>query len=84
MKPTHLILVQAAPEEILERRLADKSRYRDALSKDDTVEELGLARSFLTVSSTLTGAPMFLVSNGDGEADKVASSIAMMLRSAVS
>jgi adenylate kinase len=84
MKPTHLILVEASPEEILERRLADKSRHRDALSKDDTAVELDLARSLLTVSSTLTGAPMLVIANGDGEADRVASSIARMLRGAAS
>lgn len=84
MKPTHLVLVEASPDEILTRRAADKSRYRDTLTREDMVEELGLARSFLAVSSTLTGAPMFVVANTDGKAAKVASAIVSMLRGASS
>lgn len=82
MRPTHLILVEATPDEIVTRRSADKSRYRDELTKDDMAEELQLARSFLAVSSTLTGAPMLVISNADGKADKVASTIAKMLKGA--
>ncbi len=84
MKPTHLVLVEASPEEVLRRRSADSTRYRDKLSSQGMAEELQLARSFLTVSSTLTGAPMLVVNNGDGKAEEVASSLTSMLRSAVS
>jgi adenylate kinase len=84
MKPTHLVLIEASPKEILMRRSADKSRYRDNLAEADMTEELGLARSFMTVSSTLTGAPMFVISNADGKADRVASTIATMLKGAAS
>ena len=84
MKPTHLVLVEASPEEVLRRRGADKSRYRDTLTTEGMAEELQLARGFLTASSTLTGAPMLVVNNGDGKAGQVASSLASMLRSAVS
>ena len=82
MQPTHLILVEATPDEILTRRSADKSRYRDELTKEDMAEELQLARSFLTVSSTIAGAPMFVISNANGKADRVASTIAKMLKGA--
>ncbi len=84
MKPTHLVLVEASPEEVLRRRSADKTRYRDKLTSEGMAEELQLARSFLTVSSTLTGAPMLVVNNGDGKAEEVASSLSSMLRSAAS
>jgi adenylate kinase len=79
LKPTHLILVEADPREITERRLADKTRYRDTLTAEDLASELSLARGFLTVSSTLTGAPMLMVSNRDGMSDQVAKGLAEML-----
>ena len=84
LKPTHLVLVEASPEEVLRRRGADKTRSRDKLTAKGMTEELELARSFLTVSSTLTGAPMLVVNNGDGKADEVASSLSTMLRRATS
>ena len=84
MKPTHLILVEASPDEVLHRRSADKTRYRDKLTSEGMAEELQLARGFLTVTSTLSGAPMLVVNNGDGKADEVASSVSAMLRSASS
>ncbi len=82
LKPTHLVLVEADPEEIMLRRLADKTRYRDRVGREDLEAELSLARSFLTVSSTLTGAPMLMVSNGDGMSDQVVGGLVRMLREA--
>lgn len=81
MKPTHLILVEALPEEILKRRSADPTRSRDVVTRDDIVGELELGRSFLSVSATLTGAPMLIVTNREGKADEVATSVTSMLRS---
>jgi adenylate kinase len=82
MKPTHLVLVEARPEEILARRAADKSRARDPVSKERLAEELSIARGFLTVSSTLSGAPMMIVSNDHGKQDEVSRNLALMLQKA--
>jgi adenylate kinase len=82
LKPTHLILVEADPKEILSRRQMDKTRYRDSVTPKDLVGELSLARSFLVASSTLTGAPMLIAPNNEGKSDKVADGIAKMLREA--
>jgi len=82
LQPTHLVLVEASPEEILARRQSDKSRRRDTLRASDLESELALARAFLAVSSTLTGAPMLLVSNNKGKADEAADTIVRMLRKA--
>ena len=82
LKPTHLVLVEASPDEILSRRTTDKLRYRDDVSSEGLAEEKALARSFLAVSSTLTGAPMLIVSNSEGKADKVALDIARVLEKA--
>ncbi len=82
MHPTHLVLVEAAPEEIASRRSADASRRRDAVAVESLREELQIARSFLTVSSTLTGAPMMIVRNEQGRQDEASKSIVRMLEQA--
>ncbi len=82
MKPTHLILVEASPDEIAARRATDTSRYRDAATKESLAEELALARGFLTACSTLTGAPMMIVRNAHGKQDEVADGLVKMLRGA--
>jgi adenylate kinase len=82
MQPTHLVLVEAAPEEIAKRRSADSTRKRDAVTVESLQEELEIARSFLTVSSTLTGAPMLIVQNEQGKAEQVSRGIVRMLEQA--
>jgi adenylate kinase len=79
MKPTHLVLVEARSEEIRSRRAADTSRARDAVTLEELESELALGRSFLAVSSTLTGAPMLVVSNSQGKADETASQLIEVL-----
>ena len=79
LKPTHLVLVEASIDEILARRTADKLRYRDALTKEQLAEEIALARSFLAVSSSLTGAPMMVVTNAQGKSVEAASVVAKAL-----
>jgi adenylate kinase len=80
MKPTHLVLVIATPEEIAMRRSADSTRARDEVTVEGLREEI--ERSFLTVSSTLTGAPMLIVRNEQGKAEEVSKSIVRMLEQA--
>lgn len=82
MQPTHLVLVEATPEEIAKRRSADATRKRDSITVESLREELQIARSFLTVSSTLTGAPMMIVQNEQGRQDEVSKSIVRMLEQA--
>ncbi|MDG6989900.1 MAG: adenylate kinase [Nitrososphaerota archaeon] len=82
MKPTHLVLVEATPDEIASRRAADTTRYRDAVTKESLAEELALARSFLAAASTLTGAPMMIVTNTQGKQDEVAAGLVRMLEGA--
>jgi len=82
MKPTHLVLVEASSEEIRARRTADSTRSRDAITTADLDSELALARSFLTVSSTLTGAPMLILSNSQGKADETARKLIEVLEGA--
>ena len=83
LKPTHLVLVEASPEEIVTRRATDGKRYRDPVGEASVAEEIELARGFLIVSSTLTGAPMLIVRNSEGRASDAASRIATALRKAL-
>ena len=80
MKPTHLLLVEADPEEIAARRAADKTRARDSLGRADLVAELALGRSFLAATSTLTGAPMLIVANHDGRSEEAAATVSGILK----
>jgi len=82
LKPTHLILVEADPRDILSRRRGDKTRYRDRVTNEDLEGELSLARSFLTVSSTLTGAPMLIAVNRQGKSGEAARNLARILKEA--
>jgi adenylate kinase len=84
LKPTHLLLVEADPEEIARRRASDKKRARDALTREELAAELALGRSFLAASSTLTGAPMLMVANHEGKSDEAAEIAIRMLKEASS
>ena len=39
LKPTHLLLIEATPEEIVSRRENDKTRYRDKVTRDEVSAE---------------------------------------------
>lgn len=82
LKPTHLVLVEASPEEVLVRRRGDRTRYRDEVTRSDIESELSLARSFLAASSTLTGAPMLIATNSQDKSDETASRLAQILKEA--
>lgn len=76
MKPTHLVLVEATPKEIMARRASDKTRTRDVLSVGTLASELALGRAFLVSASAATGAPVLLLMNRAGKADAVAGQLA--------
>jgi adenylate kinase len=82
MKPTHLILVEASPKEIVARRKNDTTRYRDEVTEEEVTAELVLARSFLSAASLVSGAPMTFVQNGEGKSAQAAAQIAALVRGA--
>lgn len=82
MKPTHLVLIEASPEQVLARRKADTTRYRDDITEMQVSEELELARSFLATASLVSGAPMLFVQNDEGQSDNAAGKIAGLVRGA--
>lgn len=82
LNPTHLILVEASPEEVSARRAADAARARDSVTKEELEKEMNLGRGFLAVASTLTGAPMLIVRNEQGKADATAEALAAVIKEA--
>ena len=82
LNPTHFILVEASPGEISARRASDPGRARDSVATEELEKELGLGRAFLSVSSTLTGAPMLIVRNEQGKADETAEGLAAVIKEA--
>lgn len=83
LKPTHLVLIEASPGEVLSRRRADATRYRDDLTVEEVAAELALARSFLSAASLTSGAPMLIVPNPEGKADEAARRIGVLVQGAV-
>ncbi len=80
LKPTHLILIEAAPEEILSRRKNDATRYRDVHTAAEVQDELTLARTLLSTASLVSGAPMLILRNEEGKVDEAAQKIVRMLK----
>jgi adenylate kinase len=80
LKPTHLVLIEAGSKEIVARRARDTTRYRDVISHTELESEIALARSFLTVASALTGAPMLILKNEEGKVDDTVNKLVSMMK----
>ncbi|QQG49364.1 MAG: adenylate kinase [archaeon] len=84
LKPTHIVLLEATPDEVLARRLKDGTRRRDEARKADIEADLALARQFVAITSTVTGAPMLMLRNDSGRSADAAGSVAKVLKEAMS
>jgi adenylate kinase len=82
LKPTHLVLIEASPEEVLSRRESDTTRYRDVLTLEEVKTELSLARTFLSAASLVSGAPISFIYNHEGKADEAAAVMQKLVASA--
>ena len=67
LKPNIFILIEATPEEILERRFKDADRKRDRVLREEIVEELAFSRYFAASCASITGAPIKIVKNPHGK-----------------
>ncbi len=75
MKPTHLVLIVATPNEIVTRRERDATRARDQSTPDSVLIELDAAKSLLFASALITGSPSLIVSNNESQVDLTADKI---------
>ncbi|GBC74992.1 Thymidylate kinase [archaeon HR06] len=74
-----IILIEATSEEILKRRMNDKSRNREALNKESIEEELRMEKEFLATCATLAGAPLFCVVNKENKLNETADLVAKVI-----
>ena len=79
LSPNQIILVEAKPEEIVERRNTDITRKRDNLSLDEIIYELNLGRSMLSSSAVISGATIKTVNNNNDDIENTIMEITNLL-----
>ena len=67
INPTTIVLVEATPEEIYNRRARDKTRNRDPDTKEQINEHQMMNRSAAIAYAALTGATVKIVFNHDNK-----------------
>jgi len=63
LKPSLIVLVEAPPEEIAERRRTDATRMRDDLTMEEVRFDLEWSRATASACAVSTGAPVKIISN---------------------
>lgn len=66
LSPSLLVLIEAPPQEIANRRISDKSRRRDEASRALIERELNWSRFLAAACSVITGAPVKIINNEPG------------------
>ena len=67
LKPSLIVLVEAPPEEIAERRRSDATRMRDDLTMEEVRFDLEWSRATASACAVYTGAPVKIISNKTGK-----------------
>jgi len=67
LKPSLIVLVEAPPEEIAQRRRSDTTRMRDDLTMEEVRFDLEWSRATASACSVYTGAPVKIISNKAGK-----------------
>lgn len=75
-----VIVVEADPEEIIERRLSDKTRIREMESRESIIDDLNYNRYLAAALSVFTSSPVIFVANHTGKAEEAADAIYKVLR----
>ena len=70
LKPDTILLVEASPEEIYNRRLNDKTRNRDSDSIEKINEHQHMNRAVAMAYSAITGATVKIINNHDNAIDE--------------
>ena len=80
LKPDSIVIIEAPPEEVVNRQQKDGSRYRKDVSQIEVVNELmEMARKAAMASATLTASSVYIVDNPSGKPDKAAEEIIKLL-----
>jgi len=75
IQPTNFIAITASPDEIHNRRMMDKTRNRDPVSIEDIKKELAVQDAMLSSCSVLSGSPMKVVFNHEGNIEEAAKAV---------
>jgi len=70
LKPTAIVVVEADPDEIYNRRAKDTTRNRDPDSEEEIAEHQQINRAAAMSYATLTGATVKIVFNHDNAIDE--------------
>lgn len=79
LNPDLLVLIEATPEEIFDRRQNDKTRKRDVEAKSGIEEHQFMNRAMSMAYSCLTGAAVKIIGNHDGELKTAADEFVKLL-----
>jgi len=79
LKPDMFVLIEAKPEEIMERRHKDKTRERDVEDKSGIEEHQFMNRVVSMAYACLTGAPVKIIKNHNGGLREAAKEFANLL-----
>jgi len=73
--PTNFIAVTASPDEIHNRRVKDDTRNRDTISIEEIKKELAVQDAMLSSCSVLSGSPMKVIFNHEGNIEEAANNV---------
>ncbi len=73
--PTNFIAVTASPDEIHNRRIKDETRNRDTISIEEIKKELAVQDAMLSSCSVLSGSPMKVIFNHEGNIEEAANNV---------
>ncbi|NHI83028.1 MAG: adenylate kinase [Candidatus Thorarchaeota archaeon] len=76
IQPKTLVLVEADPERIAERRSSDETRTRDAQLVEDIDTHQRMCRAAATTVGTLTGATVRIIKNREGKVEEAGKELA--------
>lgn len=79
LNPIAIVVVEADPEEIYNRRSKDATRNRDSDSKEEIAEHQQINRAIAMAYAALTGATVKIVFNHDNAIDEAVKQTAPVL-----
>jgi adenylate kinase len=80
LNPTAIVIVEADPEEIYNRRSKDTTRNRDSDSKEKIAEHQQMNRAAAMAYATLSGATVKIVFNHDDAIEDAVKDVAPVLK----
>jgi adenylate kinase len=81
IRPTHLLLIIANPQEILMRRQSDTARRRELSTETEIQHEVDVAKTMVVSSANMTSSPFTILENHKDQATRVAQDIVRLLAS---